>query len=157
MGDDSQTDDRRRTRRARIRQNPLITALMLVVAGGIAVLDLFVLEGEPVFDKRLDSSRNVRVEIPLQQAGEPHLLYVQTRREARLTLTLAAPTGEVVAEFDELARHKRHYLDFTPPVAGTYVLEGTSSRRSSSLSSPRVRVFVNDHRWFGPLCYSLGF
>ena len=125
------------------------------VAALIAFLELFVLEGEAVFYQRISSDREVRVEIPLTRVGEPHLLEIYNRRKNKLDVALAAPGGEVVAECDEFGYHKHHFVEFTPQVAGTYVLEGVQRSKRSSTRS-RVQVFVNDSRWFGPWSYALG-
>ncbi len=141
---------------SRRRRSALVTGLVTVIAAGIALLELFVLEGETVFDQRIGSVRDVRVELPLARAGEPHLLRIYCRRKNRLAITLEAPGGEQVAEIDEWTYHKTHFVEFTPKVAGTYVLAGTQSFKSTRSASPRVQVFVNDRRWFGPWIYALG-
>ena len=141
---------------SRRRRGALATGLVTVIAAGIALLELFVLEGETVFDQRIGSGRDLRVELPLVRAGEPHLLRIYCRRKNKLAITLAAPDGEQVAEVDEWTYHKTHFVEFTPKVAGTYVLAGTQRFRSTRSTSPRVQVFVNDRRWFGPWIYALG-
>ena len=138
------------------KRGTVMTAVVVVAAVAIAALELFVLEGEAVFDARLDAGREVQVEIPLDRVGEPHLLEIYNRRKNKLSVTLAAPSGEVVAELDEFGHHKRHFVAFTPEVAGVYVLEG-SQRSRSTVARTRVQVFVNDRRWFGPWAYALGY
>ncbi|MGC6488511.1 MAG: hypothetical protein ACON4Z_12770 [Planctomycetota bacterium] len=138
------------------RRGPLYTGVLVALAAALFVLEQFVLQGEQVFDERIGSSRDVRVEIPLMRAGEPHLLEVSCRRKNKLTVTVQAPDGEVLAEVNEWSYHKRHFLEFTPKVAGTYVLEGTQRYRSTRSSDSRVEVFVNDSRFFQPWGYALG-
>ena len=138
------------------RRGPLYTGVIVALAAVMFVLDQFVLQGEQVFDERIGSSRDVRVEIPLTRTGEPHLLEVYCRRKNKLTVAVEAPDGEVLAEVNEWSYHKSHFVEFTPKVSGTYVLEGTQRYRSTRSSSSRVEVFVNDRRWFGPWSYALG-
>lgn len=138
------------------RLGPLYTGVLVAIAAVVFALDQFVLQGEQVFDERIGSSRDVRVEIPLTRTGEPHLLEVYCRRKNKLTVAVEAPDGEVLAEVNEWSYHKSHFVEFTPKVSGTYVLEGTQRYRSTRSSSSRVEVFVNDRRWFGPWSYALG-
>ena len=68
------------------KRGTVMTAVVVVAAVAIAVLELFVLEGEEVFDARLDARREVQVEIPLDRAGEPHhrherMLGAEARRD----------------------------------------------------------------------------
>ena len=124
------------------RRGPLYTRVVFGVAVVMAVLELFVLEGEQVFNERIGSDRDVRVEIPLTRAGEPHLLVVYPRRvyprcKSKLTVTVKAPDSEVLAEVSEWNYHKRHYIEFTPKVEGTYVLEGTQ-RYHAGAQAPRA-------------------
>ena len=138
------------------RRGPLYTGVLVAIAAVMFVLDQFVLQGELVFNERIGSGRDIRVEIPLTRAGEPHLLEVYCRRKNKLTVTVKAPDGEVLAEVNEWNYHKNHFLEFTPKVAGTYVLEGTQRHRSTRTRDSRVEVFVNDSRFFQPWGYALG-
>ena len=55
------------------KRGKVMTAVVVVAAVAIAVLELFVLEGEAVFDARLDAGRDVQVEIPLDRVGDHRL------------------------------------------------------------------------------------
>lgn len=138
------------------RRGSLATGVIFCIAAVVFLLEFLVLPGVCVFDHRLKSSREVYLEIPINQVGQRHTLEIYTRRKAKLDVTLAAPDGEVLVAIDELSHHKSHYADFTPKVAGKYVLEG-GLRWSGRSSSPRVQVLVNDRRFFGPWAYSFGF
>lgn len=125
----------------------------IVIGVAIAVLELFVLEGEVVFRHQLDGEGPYTVTIPIDHVGERHLIEIATTPKASIECTLVGPDGTVLVEIDEMKRHRRHYAELTPEQAGAYQLT-LSGSRSTLLG--RVEVLLGDHRVFGPWGYWLG-
>lgn len=128
-----------------------IRALVLGVT--IAVLEIFVLEGEVVVRLQLDGAGPHTLALPIDKPGERHLIEIYTSPKTAIECSLTAPDGSVVGEIDEMKRHRRHYMELTPTVAGSYELTVSSSR---STLRGRVELLLGDHRVFGPWGYWLG-
>jgi hypothetical protein len=144
---ESQPDTPRKGRRRRY------TLGALVIGVTIAVLEIFVLHGEVVSRMPFEGPGPHTVVIPVERLGESHLIEIYTSPKASIECSLTAPDGSVVGEIDEMKRHRRHYMELTPTVAGSYELTVSSSR---STLRGRVELLLGDHRVFGPWGYWLG-
>jgi len=153
---DSIKGDEDRKTRSVLRHPIFAVAVVVVVA--VALIEMFVLQGEMVSRESVSGATSPLVRtLRIDRVDEKHLLEIYTRKKTELKILIQDPKGETIHEIDEMTRHKRRYLTITPQVAGAYKL---TIERDALLGSGtirgRIELLVNDRRVIAPLLYAVG-
>ncbi|MGA0867802.1 MAG: hypothetical protein ACO3UM_02640 [Planctomycetota bacterium] len=119
----------------------------------VAILEIFVLVGDPIVEHRFDGASIQEFTVSLDRLDERHLIVIRTSPKASITCQITDPEGNVLVDIDEMKRHRRHYAEITPTLAGDYRVRIETSRASLQ---GRLEVLINDRRIFGPWGYWLG-
>jgi hypothetical protein len=136
----------------------VVVIIIAAIIVPILIAEMFVLNGEEIFRA---GGYEEEYPIHIKRLDEEHMLSIRTRRKKRLEVTIFAPDGSELVHVNERASHRRHYIPFTPKVAGVYKIALAKSTLFSTGDGSKVRVKVDvtvgDRRFFTPLLYNLGF
>ena len=137
---------------------------------GAAVADFLLLRGEKVYSGHGELVENTDARVPVDEAGVPHRLIINTgsshRRDYEIALnwSLAAPDGSVIDESNEMAAYSNRNVEFLPEQTGAYVLTMSPNYTTADLQNRlqtedrySLSLLINDKSIVIPFLQSLPF
>jgi len=134
----------------------VVGVIAVVVVGALLLAEMIFLRGATVAEGYLKiRDENDSVSIPVQQAGQTHMIEIYpSRKTAQIKLLIKDPDGAIEYDKSELSGGKgTRYIRFKPQREGEYKLYVNQSSLTigGNPGRARVKVMVNDRRILTPL------